>query len=102
MSVSKKAFYVAVPYSKNFEINISKVNKGCGVYRLEVFVPVESVPLVLKDGSGQIIRADHSCFVLESTIPITNGILKFEFQEQTNLKPSQSQKQAIVRYLYVQ
>lgn len=101
MSVSKKALYVTASYDNNFEVNISRVNDGCGVYRLEVFVPNSSVPLLLKDGSDQIIRADHSCFVLESSIPITNGILKFEFQEEANLRPSQTLKQAVVRYLYV-
>ena len=97
----KKAMLVTVPYNSDFEINISKL-PDCknGIYQLEIFVPKESVPLYNKDGSNQFIRDDISNFKIESPIPITNGILRFEFREINNSKVQNSNKIAVVRYLY--
>lgn len=94
------ALFVTNTYTKDFEINISKLEDCNGIYKLEVFVPRTSVPLVIKDGSGQIIREDYSSFVLESPVPITNGILRFEFKEDNNLSIGNAPKSATVRYLY--
>ncbi|MFL0091431.1 hypothetical protein V3A08_07460 [Tenacibaculum maritimum] len=95
------ALYVTYSYNDDFEIDISKLH-DCknGIYKLEVFVPKESVPLYNKDGSQQFIREDISPFELESSIPITNGILRFEFKEMKNSPGSNSKKIAVVRYLY--
>lgn len=92
---------VTIPYKNDFEINISKLqNCSNGIYQLEIFVPKESVPLYNKDGSNQFIREDISSFKIESSVPITNGILRFEFKEINNSPIKNLKKIAVVRYLY--
>ncbi|MFL0083691.1 hypothetical protein V2647_06850 [Tenacibaculum maritimum] len=97
----KKAAFLTVPYDEDFEINISRL-PDCknGVYQIEVFVPKESMPLYVKDGSNQFIREDIRPFKIESPIPITDGILRFEFKELDSSLPKTSNKIATVRYLY--
>ncbi len=97
----KKALLVTAFHDDNFEVNISKL-PDCknGVYQIEVFVPKDSMPLFNKDGSNQYIREDISSFKIESTVPITDGILRFDFKERSNSLTRNSKKQAIVRYLY--
>lgn len=96
-----KALFVTANHDSNFEIDISKL-PDCknGVYQIEIFVPKNSMPLLNKDGSNQFIREDICPFKIESTVPITNGILRFEFRERSNSLTRNSKKQAIVRYLY--
>ncbi len=95
------ATLVTETFTDDFEIDISKLqNCSKGIYQLEVFVPKASVPLFNKDGSEQFIREDISSFKIESSIPVTNGIFRFEFKELNNSPLGNSKKIAVVRYLY--
>ncbi|WP_299835509.1 hypothetical protein [uncultured Tenacibaculum sp.] len=92
--------FLSETYKKDFTIDIQKLNECKGIYKLEIFVPRESTPLLIDDGSEQYIREDLSEFKIESPVPLKYGFFKFKFQEKTNLSNKTSKKIATVRYLY--
>ncbi|MDB0601338.1 hypothetical protein PL373_09290 [Tenacibaculum maritimum] len=97
----KKALFVTDHFDDDFKIKIEDLdNCNQGVYRIEVIVPKDSVPLIIKDGSNQVIREDYNAFLIESSIPIINGTLEFEFKENADLSIINAKKSATVRYLY--
>ena len=65
----KKALYVTQHEDKNFLIDIKKHNDCKGVYQIEVVVPIDSVPLIVKDGSNQIIREDYNASITSHRDP---------------------------------
>ncbi|MFL0063731.1 hypothetical protein [Tenacibaculum maritimum] len=95
-----KVVFDSEHFEKDFEIDLSKVNQGKGVVKVEVLAGIDSVPLHVRDGSGQIIREDYSTFILQSSLPIVSGLIRFEFKEIENLTQSNAKKSATVRYLY--
>ncbi|MGG8495958.1 hypothetical protein ACQY1Q_06055 [Tenacibaculum sp. TC6] len=92
------AIYGTKTYKEDFEIDIKKLNDCKGIYKLEVFVSKESMPLLVKDGSNQIIKENYNPFIVSSPVPITKGVLRFEFKEIEG--ESKGFKSATVRYLY--
>ncbi|CAL2095534.1 conserved protein of unknown function [Tenacibaculum sp. 190524A02b] len=94
------AIYGTKTYQKDFEINFKEINKNCkGIYEIQVFVTEQSMPLIVKDGTNQVIKHKHNPFVISSPVPIEEGAIRFEFQETHNVI-SDSIKKAIVRIIY--
>lgn len=97
----KKALFGTDTFHTDFEIDIATLqNCKKGIYKLEVFVPRSSTPLMVQDGSKQLIREDYNAFVLESPVPITGGKIKFSFVENGTKTTRNTPKIATVRYLY--
>lgn len=92
------AIYGTKTYTEDFEINIKELNQCQGIYSLEVFVSKKSMPLMVLDGSYQIIKEGYNPFKIESPVPITNGIIRFEFTELEG--GNEGIKHATVRYIY--
>ncbi|SED21961.1 hypothetical protein SAMN04489761_4665 [Tenacibaculum sp. MAR_2009_124] len=93
-----KATYGTKTYKEDFEINIKELSDCKGIYSLEVFVSKNSMPLLVKDGSNQIIKEMFNPFKIESPVPIVNGILRFEFTDVDGV--NSEVKSATVRYLF--
>ncbi len=95
------AFYHSETFTDDFEIDLAEKNKCKGVFKLEIQLHPLSIPLLIKDGSGQIINSKKP-FVVASNHPIVGGLLRFEFSEYPELVEAveNSFKKAIVRYLY--
>ncbi len=94
--------YAVETYTDDFQIDFAKKEKCRGIVKLEVQVVSQSVPLLVKDGSGQRIVAHDKPFVISSNYPITKGSIQFEFTEYSELVEfnEKEKKKAIVRYLY--
>ncbi len=96
-----KVSYYTQTHTEDFEIDIGD-QSGCnGMLEIQVIPSDKSMPLVLKDGSGQKITHQKP-FVLRSSTPITSGHLQFVFAESNYLNTHLKTvlKKAIVRYLY--
>ncbi|WP_299134568.1 hypothetical protein [uncultured Tenacibaculum sp.] len=87
-------------YSDDFELDFEELNKCKGIFSLEVYVLQNSMPLQVKDGSNQLIKAEFNPFKISSPVPMKKGKINFEFKEFENLETSTSTKKAIVRIIY--
>ncbi len=96
-----KTIYHSEQFTDDFEINFSEKNDCKGVVKFEIHPHELSVPLLIKDGSGQRITA-QAPFVINTNHPIVDGLIRFEFSEYPALTAVQTTpfKKAIVRYLY--
>ncbi len=92
------AIYGTKNYKKDFEIDIKELGECKGIYSLEVFISDKSMPLVVKDGSNQIIKDKNNPFKIKSPVPIVKGIIRFEFQNFKGVE--NTVKQATVRFLF--
>ena len=92
--------YATEVHYSDFRIDLKKQSDCKGAYRVEIRVPKDSVPLLVDDGSGQIIDCCNP-YIMECASPMTVFNQRFKFNEKEALKPNNSEKTAVVRYLYV-